>query len=102
MDTSMENPGDSELTHYFIPDSVGTVSFVTPGAAYGVSAPTGDLLLGVEDEVAWGVTFTDVNGTTFPFNAYAYWDWYGGVVTGRCHKQLCNNQGRQHCWPVGY
>ena len=82
MDTSMENPGDSELTHYFIPDSVGTVSFVTPGAAYGVSAPTGDLLLGVEDEVAWGVTFTDVNGTTFPFNAYAYWDWYGGVVTG--------------------
>ncbi len=82
MDTSMENPGDSELTHYFIPDSVGTVSFVTPGAAYGVSTPIGDLLLGVEDEVAWGVTFSDVNGTTFPFNAYAYWDWYGGVVTG--------------------
>lgn len=82
MDTAMENPGDSELTHYFIPDRVDSVSFVTPGIAYGVPAASGHLLLGVEDEVAWGVTFHDVNGTTFPFNAYGYWDWYDGVVTG--------------------
>ena len=82
MNAFLENPGDGELTHYFIPDSVGSVSFVTPGDSYGVSGETGHLLLEVVDEVAWGVTFHDVNGTTFPFNAYAYWDWYGGVVTG--------------------
>jgi hypothetical protein len=39
-------------------------------------------VLDVEDEITWGVTFSDINGTTFPFNNYAYWDWYGGVVTG--------------------
>ncbi|MHA2058147.1 MAG: hypothetical protein ACXACG_03600 [Candidatus Thorarchaeota archaeon] len=82
MEAYLTNPGDGELTHYFIPDSVGSVSFVTPGLAYGVPDPTGNLVLGVEDEITWGVTFSDINGTTFPFNAYAYWDWYGGVVTG--------------------
>ncbi len=82
LDAYMNNPGDGELTHYFIPDSVGDVSFVTPGIAYGNHDDSGNLALGVEDEIAWGVTFHDVNGTTFPFNAYAYWDWYGGVVTG--------------------
>jgi hypothetical protein len=82
METYMTHPGDGELTHYFIPDSVGSVSFVTPGLAYGISAESGSVLLGLEDEVTWGVTFRDVNGTTYPFNAYAYWDWYGGVVTG--------------------
>ncbi len=58
------------------------VSFVTPGQSFGVLNESGHLLLGLEDEVTWGVTFDDVNGTTFPFNTYAYWDWYGGVVTG--------------------
>ncbi|MGY5873177.1 MAG: hypothetical protein RTV72_13080 [Candidatus Thorarchaeota archaeon] len=82
MDSYMTNPGDGELTHYFIPDTVDSVSFVTPGLAYDNFEDSGSLLLGVEDEVAWGVTFHDVNGTTFPFNTYAYWDWYGGVVTG--------------------
>jgi hypothetical protein len=82
MEAYLTNPGDGELTHYFIPDSVGSVSFVTPGEDYGVYTASGDMLLGLEDEVNWGVTFHDVNGTTFPFNTYAYWDWYGGVVTG--------------------
>ena len=92
MEAYLENSGyaatdpgpstDNELSHYFIPDTVDSVSFVTPGEAYGVPDSSGHLLLGIEDEVAWGVTFHDINGTTFPFNAYSYWDWYGGVVTG--------------------
>ncbi len=82
METYMLTPGDGELTHYFIPDSVGAIDFVTPGMSFGNFDANGTILAGVEDEIAWGVTFTDVNGTTFPFNAYAYWDWYGGVVTG--------------------
>ncbi|TFG30231.1 hypothetical protein EU528_08500 [Candidatus Thorarchaeota archaeon] len=82
LEAYMNNPGDGELSHYFIPDSVDSVSFVTPGRAYGNLEESGSLLLGLEDEVTWGVTFHDVNGTTFPFNTYAYWDWYSGVVTG--------------------
>ncbi|MFW9836083.1 MAG: hypothetical protein ACFFE7_01080 [Candidatus Thorarchaeota archaeon] len=82
MEAFLTNPGDGELTHYFIPDSVGSVSFVTPGMSFGVTDASGHLLVGVEDEITWGVTFSDINGTVFPFNAYAYWDWYGGVVTG--------------------
>jgi hypothetical protein len=82
MEAYLTNPGDGELTHYFIPDSVGSVDFITPGQSFGVLAASGNLLVGLEDEVTWGVTFNDVNGTTFPFNTYAYWDWYGGVVTG--------------------
>ncbi|MHA1851556.1 MAG: hypothetical protein ACTSW8_09920 [Candidatus Thorarchaeota archaeon] len=82
LDAYMTDPGDGELTHYFIPDSVESVSFVTPGESYGNLDESGALLLGLEDEVTWGVIFHDVNGTTFPFNSYAYWDWYGGVVTG--------------------
>ncbi|MGD9395400.1 MAG: hypothetical protein PVJ05_03135 [Candidatus Thorarchaeota archaeon] len=82
MEAYLTDPGDGELTHYFIPDSVGSVSFVTPGLSFGVPDPSGYVVVGVEDEITWGVTFSDINGTTFPFNAYAYWDWYGGVVTG--------------------
>ena len=82
LDAYMNNPGDGELSHYFIPDSVESVSFVTPGESYGNFDESGSMLLRLEDEVVWGVAFNNVNGTTFPFNAYAYWDWYGGVVTG--------------------
>jgi hypothetical protein len=82
MEAFLTNPGDGELTHYFIPDSVGSVDFVTPGLSFGVPDASGSLVVGVEDEITWGVSFNDVNGTTFPFNTYAYWDWYGGVVTG--------------------
>jgi hypothetical protein len=82
LDAYLTNPGDGELSHYFIPDSVASVSFVTPGEAYGNLDESGSILLGLEDEVTWGVSFHDVNGTTFPFNTYAYWDWYDGVVTG--------------------
>jgi len=82
METSATSPGDAELTHYFIPDSVGSVSFVTPGEAFGNYNASGSLAAGIEDEITWGVTFTDINGTTFPFNSYAYWDWYDGVMTG--------------------
>jgi len=82
MDVDLSNPGGSELTHYLIPDSVGSVSFVTPGEAYGDFNASDDIRLNLTDEVTWGVTFYDVNGTVFPFTSYGYWDWYDGVVTG--------------------
>lgn len=82
METSATSPGDYELTHYFIPDNAESVSFVTPGEAFGNYDSSGQIVAGVEDEISWGVTFTHINGTTFPFNSYAYWDWYDGLMTG--------------------
>ena len=82
MDVDLNNPPSSELTHFFIPDSVGNVSFVTPGMLYGDLNTTGHLELNLTDEVTWGVSFMDVNGTVYPFSSYGYWDWYDGVIAG--------------------
>ncbi|UCE11041.1 MAG: hypothetical protein JSW61_03665 [Candidatus Thorarchaeota archaeon] len=82
MQVDMENPGGSELTHYLIPDYVDSVSFVSPGEAFGNTDSEGFIEVDVEDEVTWGVSFYDINGTTFPFTSYGYWGWYDGVVAG--------------------
>ncbi len=78
MDVDLTNPGSGELSHYLIPDSVGSVSFVKPGEAYGNFNLSDTMHLGLEDEVTWGVTFTEVNGTVFPFTLHGYWGWYSG------------------------
>ncbi|MCK5151265.1 MAG: hypothetical protein KAQ65_05480, partial [Candidatus Thorarchaeota archaeon] len=82
MDVDLTNPGSGELSHYLIPDSVDSVEFVTPGAAYGDLSSSGEIDVGVEDEVTWGVTFYGVNGTVFPFTLYGYWGWYDAVQQG--------------------
>ncbi len=82
MDVDLTNPGSGELTHFLVPDSVENVSFVTPGMAYGNPNATGHIHVSITDEVTWGVSFYDINGTVFPFTKYAYWDWYDEMVTG--------------------
>ncbi len=82
MDVNLANPGSGELSHYLIPDSVDSVEFVTPGEAYGNSAESGSIAVGVEDEVTWGVTFHEVNGTVFPYTLRGYWGWYDGIQQG--------------------
>jgi hypothetical protein len=76
MDVNLNNPGSGELSHYLIPDSVDSVDFVTPGAAYGDFADSGSIDVDVEDEITWGVTFYEVNGTVFPYTLRGYWGWY--------------------------
>ncbi|MHA1770032.1 MAG: hypothetical protein ACTSYL_03830 [Candidatus Thorarchaeota archaeon] len=82
MTVDVNDPSSSELTHFLIPDSVESVSFVTPGEAYGDLNASGWLHLNLTEEVTWGVTFHNVNGTVFPFTQFGYWGWYDGVVTG--------------------
>ncbi|NHJ13417.1 MAG: hypothetical protein EAX95_07050 [Candidatus Thorarchaeota archaeon] len=82
MDVDLVNPGSGELSHYLIPDSVGSVDFVTPGMAYGNMNSTDFMKVGATDEVTWGVAFYDVNGTVYPFTLSGYWGWYDGIVTG--------------------
>ncbi|MFW9920953.1 MAG: hypothetical protein ACFFED_15235, partial [Candidatus Thorarchaeota archaeon] len=82
MQVDLINPGTAELSHYLMPDSVDSVSFVTPGEAYGQFSDSGNMVRDIEDEITWGVEFHDVNGTVFPFTTYGYWGWYDGVVSG--------------------
>ncbi len=82
MDVDLSDPTSGELTHYLIPYHVKSVSFVTPGLAYNDTAPSGSIDVGIEDEVTWGATFTDINGTVYPFTLQGYWGWYDRVLTG--------------------
>jgi hypothetical protein len=82
MDVDLNDPGQGELSHYFIPDSVDAVDFVTPGMGFGNFAEHGNIRVNLTDEVTWGVTFTTINGTVFPFTTWGYWGWYDSVVSG--------------------
>ncbi|MFQ5832975.1 MAG: hypothetical protein ACE5H4_09755 [Candidatus Thorarchaeota archaeon] len=75
-------PESSELTHYLIPDAVESVGFVTPGLAFGNNDTIGNIAVDLTDEVTWGVTFYNVNGTVFPYTTYGYWGWYDSMQTG--------------------
>jgi hypothetical protein len=82
MMVDLNDPGQAELSHYFIPDSVDEVDFVTPGMGYGNFEENDYMRVNLTDEVTWGVTFTLVNGTVFPFTTWGYWGWYDSVVSG--------------------
>ncbi|MDQ1279866.1 MAG: hypothetical protein QG670_1128 [Thermoproteota archaeon] len=76
----------TEITNYFMPKSVGSVSFKTPGEAYNVTSRSGRLNLTLTDIVSFGVTFNDVNGTLFPYianNPNSMWSWWDGNVKGQ-------------------
>lgn len=82
MEVNIVNPSESELSHYLIPDSVDSVSFVTPGMAYNNTQTRGSINRELTDEITWGVTFRGINGTVFPFTVNGYWGWYDKSVTG--------------------
>lgn len=82
MDVSSGNLGDAEMTHYWMPVDVNSVTFVTPGEAYGNLNLTDTIYLRVNDTVDFGVTFDNVTGLVFPFGVYSYWDWFVGQYYG--------------------
>ncbi|TFF95471.1 hypothetical protein EU546_03225, partial [Candidatus Thorarchaeota archaeon] len=77
MDFDPSDITDSEVTHYWMPYGVDDVSFVTPNAS-----SSGDEFWDVNATVPFGVTFTNVSGTVFPFGSYSYFDWYQGQYYG--------------------
>lgn len=82
MDVSSDALGEAEMSHYWMPIDVDSVSFVTPGEAFGNYNSTDTIYVGVNDTIDFGVTFTDVTGMVFPFGEYSYWDWYDGQYYG--------------------
>jgi len=85
-DTNSDNVMQkSETTHFFIPSRVGFVTFMSPGEDFGNFNDTGSLKLNLTDRVNFGVTFTNINGTLFPYNSEKprdMWGWWGGTVYG--------------------
>ena len=71
-------------THYFMPKSVGNVTFVTPGQAYGNMDATGNMILPIDANIDFGVAYTDVNGTLFPYDTQrSMWGWWDRPIYGQ-------------------
>ncbi|MHA1917460.1 MAG: hypothetical protein ACTSUV_04010, partial [Candidatus Ranarchaeia archaeon] len=71
-----------EITHYYIPSHIGDVDFVSPGVTFGDLGLNGTMLLAGTEEINFGVSFSDINGTTYPYNSRSYWSWYQGGSYG--------------------
>ncbi len=74
----------TEQTHYFIPETIGNVTFMTPGESFGNRNASDTMLVGPSERVTFGVTYTNVNGTIFPFagGERSMWGWYDSIVYG--------------------
>jgi len=70
-----------EESHYFIPEAIGNVTFITPGKAFGIDNKTGELTLPINESIEFGVSYLDINGTMFPFGR-SYYAWFGEDVYG--------------------
>ena len=73
--------GNGEATHYFMPQAISNVSFITPGVALGDYNATGMRLLPANSSVEFGVSYLGLNGTMYPFGR-SYFAWYEGNVSG--------------------
>ncbi|NHI90082.1 MAG: hypothetical protein EAX87_11215, partial [Candidatus Thorarchaeota archaeon] len=82
MDISSEQLGDAELTHYWMPVDVETVSFVTPGVGWGNPNTTDSEYRHVDETIDFGVTFNNVTGQVYPFGVKTYFDWYEDAYYG--------------------
>ncbi|MHA1583328.1 MAG: hypothetical protein ACTSYM_12650, partial [Candidatus Baldrarchaeia archaeon] len=70
-----------EESHYFIPEAIGNVTFITPGEAFGIYNETGELTLPINESIEFGVSYLDINGTMFPFGR-SYYAWFGEEISG--------------------
>lgn len=82
MDVSKESLGSAELTHYWMPIDVGSVTFTTPGEGWGNFNGTDSEYRAVDETIDFGVTFNNVNGQVFPFGVKSYFDWFEGSYYG--------------------
>ncbi len=74
---------DTQQTHYFMPTSVGNVNFVSPGQAFGNTDPSGSMVLPLNTNINFGVTYQNVNGTLFPYSSQrSMWGWWDSPIYG--------------------
>jgi hypothetical protein len=66
-----------------MPNSIGNVSFVTPGEMFGVTNATGDMVVPLNAKIKFGVTYDQVNGTLFPYSEQrSMWGWWDRPIFG--------------------
>jgi len=68
---------EDEITHYFMPNSVENLTFMTPGEPFGNYNRTGEIIVPGDEEISFGIIYDGINGTTFPAE-HSIWWWYGG------------------------
>lgn len=74
---------NTEQTHFFMPENVGNITFVTPGEAFGNLNATDEMIVSGNETVTFGVSYDDVNGTLFPFSEQrSMWGWWDGAIHG--------------------
>jgi len=73
----------TEQTHFFMPENISAVSFVSPGEAFGNMNATGQMVVPLDAIITFGVAFENVTGTLFPYKEdRSMWGWWDGVVYG--------------------
>src|SRR4030042_3630564 len=66
-----------------MPKSVGDISFVSPGAAFGNTNATGSMIVPLNATIDFGVAYDNVNGTLFPYSDQrSMWGWWDRPVFG--------------------
>ena len=74
---------DTQQTHYFMPKSVGNISFVTPGQAFGNLNSSGSMVVPLNATIDFGVAYQNVNGTLFPYSDQrSMWGWWDRPIYG--------------------
>ena len=76
--------GMEEETHYFMPNAISDVAFITPEAESYIADfdDTQDYLsLPTNESLEFGVSYLGINGTMFP-SGRNYYSWYGEDVSG--------------------
>jgi hypothetical protein len=78
-------------TNYFIPNSVGNLTYITPGADFGNLNETGTLTLPLNATINFGIKYENVTGTLFPWlKQVALWDWWTSPNFGQDFTPITN------------
>lgn len=104
---------NKEVTHMFIPASVGSVQFTTPAASLGLSGSSGSVTLSSTDPTYnntadFGVQFFNVSGTTYPVmqdpfgNWINIWQWQQGDVVGSDLTNFTNRPTKAMIDEIGF
>jgi hypothetical protein len=74
-------------THFFVPESVDTIRFVSPGEAFGNLNSTGEMIVPLNATIGFGVAYNNVTGALFPYaDDRSMWGWWDGIVYGADYK----------------
>jgi hypothetical protein len=73
----------TELTHFFVPDNVSAIRFVSPGEEFGNMNATGEMVVPLNETITFGVVYENVTGMLFPYKEdRSMWGWWERVVYG--------------------